>query len=462
MSVYYPQASMILNVLWEDFGNEGDASLQKLYTLPIIAKRVTVHRNDYTTADTFDAEIDYKNFPFDPRCIRACGVSIFIQDMKRVYDGDNAATLINPSADNVVFQGFVDEESLEFDDDKRTVRFEGRDFTSLLIDAKYLENKPIPLTTPLDEILSSLLAQLRATEQIKLDNRTGRTLPTLGSFAPDFGALGAHKNVGKDDTYWEIIQDLVSRAGLIAFIELDKLVLTTPRVLYDKSNAKQFVYGHNIKTLKFKRKLGRHKGFNITVRYMDLATKKVLQVKLPEEGTATWSQKTGIPAKRVQVPVVKPDGTLDTPKDAPFTAFLVANIKDNAQLIEVGEKIFEEMSRQQIEGEFDTHEMDTKDKEKKCFNLTKLMVATPIGIEIDAGDMKGMTRFTTPQERERFLRSRCYEPNIARAMSKTMGKFTPVFYTKAATFTVDSESGFKMHVEFLNFIDLDNKGIDFG
>lgn len=462
MSFYYPQASMILNVLWEDFGNDKDASLQKLYTLPIIARRVTVHRNDYTTADTFDAEIDYKNFPFDPRCIRACGVSIFIQDMKRVYNGDNSATLIKPSEQNVVFQGFVDEESIEFDEEKRTVRFEGRDFTALLIDAKYLENKPIPLTTPLDQVLTTLLGQLKATEQIKLDNRTGKTLPTLAEFAPDFGAMGAHKNVGKDDTYWEIIQDLVSRAGLIAFIELDKLVLTTPRVLYDKSNAKQFVYGHNVKTLKFKRKLGRHKGFNIVVRYMDLATKKVLQAKIPEEGTADWSAKTGIPTKRVQVPVVKPDGTLDTPKDAPFTSFLVSNIKSQEQLVEVGQKIFEEMSRQQIEGELETKEMDTKDKLGACFDLTKLMVATPIGIEIDAGDMKGMSRFTTPQERERFLRARWYEPTIARAMAKTMGKFTPVFYTKAATFTVDAETGFKLHVEFLNFIDLDNKGIDFG
>lgn len=97
MSVYYPQASMILNVLWEDFGNSKDGDLQKLYTLPIIARRVTVHRNDYTTADTFDAEIEYKNFPFDPRCIRACGVAIYIQDMKRVYEDDNGATRIIPS-----------------------------------------------------------------------------------------------------------------------------------------------------------------------------------------------------------------------------------------------------------------------------------------------------------------------------------------------------------------------------
>lgn len=462
MSVYYPQAVMTLRVLWEDFGNAQDDSLQKLYTLPILARRLSVHINDYTTADTFDAEIDYKQFPFDPRCIRACGVTIHLADTKKVFRADNKLNLIEPSEENTIFQGFVDEESIEFDEEKRTVRFEGRDFTSLLVDAKYLEGKPIPLTTPLDVLLEDLLSQLKSTEQIKLDNRTGKELPTIGQFAPDFGALGSSKNTTKDDNYWSIIQDLVARAGLIAFIELDKLVISTPRILYDERNAKIFVYGHNVRNLRYKRKLGRHKGFNVRVRYMDIAAKQVLTATIPEEGTQSWSDTTGIPLKRVQVPVIKPDGTLDQPKDAPIITFRVANVKNKQHLVEIGEKIFEEMSRQQIEGDFETRDMETIDKEKNIFDLTKLRVATPISITINQGDLQGISRLSSPSDREKFLIARGYDSRVARAFAETMGKFKQIFYTKSATFTLDAERGFSLKVDFLNFINLDNKGIDFG
>lgn len=463
MSYYYPQAVMTLRVIWEDFDLKSDASLQKVYTLPIIARRITVNFNDYTTADTFDCEIEYKNFPFDPRCIRSCGVTIHMQDMKTIFRDDNALNIIEPSDANTIFQGFVDEESLKFDDDKRVVRFEGRDFTALLIDAKYLEGKPLDQGQPLDVLLAGLLTTLKSVQQLKVDNRTGKTLPALKQFYPDFGSpLAGQKNTGRDDTYWEIIQDLSARAGLIAYVELDKLVISTPRVLYNKSNAKQFVYGTNIKNLEFKRKLGRQKGFNIIVRCLDLQTKTVIDAKIPEEATDDWCKDTGVSKKRVQVPVIKPDGTQDVPKDAPFMAFRVTNIADKQHLIGVGEKIYEELSRQQIEGSFETHEMETPDKTGTCFDLTKLRIGTPVAIEIDQGDLAGISRLTSVSQRERFLTDHCYEPVIARAFAKSMGKFMPVFYTKGATFTLDADTGYKLKIDFLNFIDLDNKGIDFG
>lgn len=462
MGVYYPQAVMILRVLWEDFSLKSDARLQQVYKLPIIARRVTVHINDYTTADTFDAEIDYKNFPFDPRCIRSCGVSIYIQDMKRIFRDDNRLNILEPSEENVVFQGFVDEESVTFDDDKRVVKLEGRDFTSLLLDEKYLQGKPVVLTTPLDQLLKDLLAQVKGAAEIKVENRTGASLPPVERFYPDFNQpLAGRKNVAKNDTYWEIIQDIIARAGLIAFIELDKLVISLPRVLYNENATKQFVYGGNIKNLTYKRKLGRHKGFNVAVRSMDLSLKKVELVQIPKEGTPAWSEKTGVKLEEVMVSVMKADGTLDTPKVAPYLAFRISDVTNREQLISHAEGIFEELSRQQIEGNFETHEMEVSEVSGKCFDVTKLRVGAPVGIEISQGDLEGISRLTTVDERERFLKARCFEPTVARAFAMSMGKFSPTFFTKSAMFTVDADSGFKLKVDFLNFIKIDGKGFDF-
>ena len=454
---------MTLRVLWEDFGLKSDAALQEVYTLPVLARRLTVDINDYTQADTFDAEIDYKSFPFDPRTIRACAVTIHMEDRKQIFRGDNRLNLLEPTPENTIFQGFVDEESIQFDDDKRSVRFEGRDFTAILIDTKYLEGKPIDTKTPLNDLIAQLLSGVRSTQEIKVDNRTGTTLPTLAQFYPEFGQpLAGQKNTEKDDSYWDIIQSLVTKAGLIAFIELDKLVISTPRVLHDKNNAKKFIYGRNIKNLKFKRKLGRQKGFNVRVRYLDLGTKTVSTADIPEQASDEFIARTQLPRKRIQIPQVMPNGELGTPKDAPFMTFRVTNVKNEDQLKAIAEKIFEEISLQQLEGDFETHEMCTSDEADIEFDLLKLRNGTPIRIEVDQGDLEGFKRQGSTSARTKFLVDRCYNPVVAEALAKTYGKFETVFYTKSVRYSMDADTGFKIAVNFINFIDLDARSLGLG
>jgi hypothetical protein len=462
---------MTLRVLWEDFQLTSDASLQKVYTLPILARSITVNINDYTQADTFSCEIDYKSFPFDPRLIRACAVTIHFEDKGQVFKGDNQLNLITPTKENTIFQGFVDEESIEFREESRTVKFEGRDFTAILLDTKYLEGVPVDVGTPLDELIRSLLAAIPAASDIKVVNRTDTTLPTIKQFYPQFGEkLGGQKNTEKDDSYWDLIQRLITNAGLICYIELDSLVISAPSVLYKKDKAVRFIYGRNIKNLNFKRKIGRQKGFNVAVRCLNLESKEVLIAQIPKECTADFTERTQIQPLEVQIPQVNPDGSKGEPKPAPYVTFRVTNIRDKNQLIKVGENIFEEMSRQQLEGSFETHEMCTRDLDKKEFDILKLRCSTPLSIEIDQGDMKNLDALfnrydaKVPKQIEartseiaKFLKARCYAPEVAEVIAKTYRKFEPIFYTKSVTYNLDSDNGFRVSVEFINFIDLERK-----
>ena len=179
MSLYYPQAAIVLGVIWEDFDNEEEKFLQEVYSLPILARSTSVEINDYREADAFTAEIDYKAFPFDPRTIRACRITIHMEDREKVFDG-NVLNKIKPSTENTVFVGYVDEESITYNDRDRTVRMEGRDLTSLFIDAKYL-GSPISLSKPLDQVLTDLFKYQVATENMKLENRTGEVLPVISA-----------------------------------------------------------------------------------------------------------------------------------------------------------------------------------------------------------------------------------------------------------------------------------------
>jgi hypothetical protein len=470
MTVYYPQAAMTLRVTFENFRNDADFILNEVYTMRITPKSVNVNINDYTQADTFSAEVDYKNFPFDPRSIRSIGATVHMANVEHIVNeygeveqlvpAGTGNSIIEESTQNVVFMGFADEDNIRLDEASRTVRFEGRDFTALLIDTPF-DMGSLDLFRPLTVVLRQILANLEATRNIYVLNKTGEILPTIGQFAPAYTPLAATKNKKRNETYWDVIQDLVGRAGLIAYIELDKLVVAKPRALFDESESKQFIYGKNITNLELKRKIGRLKDNNVRVLSLNLEQKEVIQADIPREAGASWRRALGLLSGDVKRTRLKPlaDGSMSEVKEtAPFLTFRVPNIASKSQLTEIGQNIYEEMGRQQIEGSFETREMAICDKSNigypKEFNVTKIRNATPIEIEIHHEDLEGIRRVDSLAARTQYLIDKCYDTRIAQALATAMGKLGTPFYTKAVEFRFDSQRGFTMKLDFINQIEI--------
>lgn len=495
MSVYYPQGVVVLRVLLEDFSTKS-VRLQKTYKWTVIAKELKVNLNSYSEADTFDCTIDYKNLPFDPRIIRSLGVSIHIENKKQIFDLATGGGLdpITPTKDNVVFQGFADNDSITLDESSRVVKIEGRDFTSLLIDREYLGD-PILLTKPVNKVIRDLLDQLPQTKVDPADKGQGleiellgleeKDLPTIANLTTSKGPLDGAKNARKKRSYWDKIQELVNDSGLIAYVSIDKLVITKPRNLYDRAKSKVFVYGRNVKNLEFERKLGRQKGFNIRVVSLNLKDKKLEEARIPEEASDEWIKDIGIKKEAIRLPVAKvagPDnqeqGATDPEGEvAPYMTFKVSqDITSKEQLVKIGEKIYEELGRQQIEGKLTTMEMKVYNKESGFFDATKFRVGTPIEIRIDQGDLEGLNKLLPPaarnaeqdkeaqkgiEQRQRaivdFLKRRGYvgeKGQIAEAMAEALTRFDTPFYTKAVTFSLSQDRGFSMDLDFINFVEI--------
>jgi len=478
MSYFYPQAAILLNVVWEDFNDSTNESLQKLYTIPISARSVTVNINDYTQADTFSAEIDYKNFPFDPRTIRSCGVNIYMEDREKLFKSDGSLDLLVPSSKNVIFQGFVDTDKITLDENKRSVSLEGRDFTSLLIDLQYFGN-PVAMEGPIGQVIQKLLLENKSTEKIIVENRTGEPLINLSSLAMDFENTSNKKNIRKDMSYWDLIQRIVNKSALIAYIELDKLVITKPQNLFSKKDTKLFVFGGNLSRLEFERKLGRMKGFNLHIMSMDIKNKTVIEAKIPEEGEDEWIKSLGIRKAPVTVAKIGADGKPLVGTDAepaPYVMFKVADIPSKEQVIKKGQEIFETMSRQQIEGSLTTRDMKIPGNNGTCFDATQFRTAIPIEIGIDQGDLAGINVLVAKSrelqqhkgpndEKDKalvknkqlitnFLVSRAYEQNIAGALADCLIKINTTFYTREVELTLDQDNGFSMKIKFINFIEV--------
>lgn len=468
MGVFYPQCAVTLRVRWEDFGDKAER-FQKVWTMNILARRVRVNINDYLQADSFDMEVDFRNFPFDPRTIRAVGVTIHMQDMRKLVDESGKEVQIRPTRDNAIFIGFADEEGITFDESKRTVKLEGRDFTGLLIDQKYL-GPPIDLEQTIEQLFFNLLSDLPAAADILVTNRVGEPLPVLAKFMPDKEEGSGKKNPKRQESYWDVIQDVVARAGLIAYIELDRLIITRPRVLYNREKSKIFIYGLNVSNFEMKRKIGRKKNFNVVVRSLNLETKEVLEAKIPAEATDEWSKETGITNEEVRLTEIGTDGQPvppDKQKPAPYQSFRVANINNKEQLVKIGEGIYEEIGRQQLEGSFQTKDMyvaeadpsaltSIPDEDKiKIFKVLEIRIGTPVLLEVDQSDIRQLARFTRLEEKSKYLVDRGYDKNLADLIATNIKRLDTVFYTKAVEFQFD-ENGFRCKIDFLNFIEVGN------
>lgn len=528
MSYYYPRAAMQLRVLPEDYGLSSDASKEETTVFNVQCRDVVVNRNDYKTADTFTAEVDYKSFPFDPRTIRACGVVIYMQDMGKNYNDDGSLAIIQPGAEtaidptisNAVFIGFVDEDEIIFDDLGRKVMFTGRDCTALLIDQKYTSVKavphsPDPLATkgakitskvvgpffpnqPLNIAIQNLLSTFPATQSIRVYASPGVVMPIMSTYDPAFGnklAGGMNTGGGKRESYWDIIQDLAGRAGLICYMGISStadgqiaptIFLVTPKdqgldinLLTGQTNTEtlddiKIIYGQNVKNLKFKRKIGRMKNFNIQV--ISRNQKEVISAKIPEEATIAWLNKYDFPltdghGTPALVPKLRPDGTIDDTSNqyAPYITFPYPKIGSKAALIQIAQTLYEQYSLQQLEGEFTTWEMlgrgTTKDSNLNdkysytAYDLTQIKKGQTICIEMASPDIAAISRFPSNLDRVYYLTERGYDPNLAILIATTIQPMSARFQIKSYRMHIGQDTGWELTVEFYNLIDNTNRMI---
>ncbi len=528
MSYYYPRAAIQLKILPEDYEVKSDPVTQQTFTVTIQPRDVTITRNDYRTADTFTCEIDYKNFPFDPRTIRSAGISIYMEDAGSLINKDGSLneirpgdpTAVDPTISNCVFIGFVDDDEIIFDDNGRKVTLSGRDCTSLLIDQKYYSGvgpkvvanvpgislpgeqsvafatvqSPFKANLPLDKAIKRLLSHFPATAVIDVVGSPDQVYPIIASYDSGFGnKLGATMNTGggKRESYWDIILDLADRAGLVCFMGIGRtkdglaipaIYLVTPRdngLSIDPVTKKQstttaddikIIYGQNVKNLKFKRKLGRLKNFNIQV--ISRNGKKVIAAKIPEQANADWCKKYGISRNPVYIPTLMPNGAVDQTQNrlAPYITFPYEKIQNHAALVLIGQTAYEQYSLQQLEGSFTTFEMLGRGLNmdvaaaasllgvdpNKCsiiFDMTQIRKGQNLCIEIDPPDLDEISRFKDNNTRASYLMEKGYSQDVAQLLAQTVGKMSPRFQIKSYTMKLNQDSGFQLDVNFYNLID---------
>jgi hypothetical protein len=325
--VYYPQARAILQVVFDGFGDTARDS--PVTVIPVLPRDVTIHRNSYSQADSWELTFDAGDLPVDPAFIRSGAVEIYIfqtdgVDTRIVDRRDPLSSLDDPGttprdpvdtallgarrlgqadteeaqaranrdrfagAARPLIAGLFDQSDLDLSEDGKWVSIQGQDYTAHLLSLQWPPQangraRKVPIGAPLDQLLASILAEADPDGQLQLVTRgiTG-PLPVVG----EKEARGNRRGISVDanTNYWDVMYGLALRHGFILYVDALDVVLARPRNL-DADSAgriKRMAWGTNLANLRLSRELGKEQSPTILVRGYDPVTRRVVEAEYPE------------------------------------------------------------------------------------------------------------------------------------------------------------------------------------
>lgn len=419
MRVSYPWAAVVLKLIFEDD--------EEVVTQPVFPVEVTVEKNSYNEADTAKAELNFREFPFDPRMCKSM--------VMLVHMGVLATPTESPriDEDNLIFIGFVDVNTIDFDENNTRVILEARDYTALLLDTTYPE-EAVDIGKPLKEVIEEILAKEPPFAEIKVELMGIEETPVLGDFKSERNRKQASV---KEQSYWDLIVDMTQQSGLICFIEKDKLIIQEAQSLGDDSRIEPFVFGKNLTKLNISRDFRKPSRVNIEVRSYDDKNKKTLVARYPDPPVS----------KKVVV-------NEDSKEKFEYQRFVVKNINSEDQLKKIAKSIYWQLVRGEVKGGLETEETNSISADNAL--LMNLSHGKGIYAGFDFGEGQ-IVQTMRPGERENYLRGLGYEPAIASKLSQLFDsdRLNGPYYVHKASHRFTVEDGYGLGLEFINFVDAD-------
>ncbi len=428
-------------------------------TIPLLIRKAVHEQNDHMHADTLRLSLDGRDIAgVDPRLLRSAVV---------VFHMGNADDFGHwePTTENVQFIGAMSEVSRSASDgDPLIVEIECMDYTQF-----YLRRKPYPT-----DGIPSYSMDLREAWQLICDHvgyydaEEGKIvssvsalrdalefsddiqeIPRLGQAVAERFAKLSKVPVHPNSDAWSCWLQAVGMCGLISYIDGDRCVVTTATNLYTSRDTPRLIWGKNIRSFSERRKEAiANKG--IGVSSFD-----------PLSGTtyeAFWPPIGDPELKRKQVKATKKrpitEDRLRQAEDR--TYFAIPGITSLAQLTLAARRVYEERSRQELEGSISTVEMFAETVSGEQFDLLRLRAGDDIRVEFEQRDREMISAMESQADRIEYLEKRGYSREVASLLAESGDDQTlrdPTFYVRRVVTTLDYTSpSFEVQVDFVNKI----------
>lgn len=478
---------------------EGSSPDTRFSRSGIIPMRMSVERNGFRFADTATITINWKDVPFDPRIVRAAGVELVMGAVKgsefaagyagrKLPSGLPASTLNTDTGQKLGgsftnFVGWVDDWGLKHGDKADTVVLECRDYTALFLDTPMTPGDGIDLSKPFIEGIQEFIDQYPVVagmpvifgdvgEDPRVDPPApGQNIPPQNKSRK--GKKAKRKRSGSQKmSLWDHITDVTVAFGFVPIVRGYQLRIIDPRTRLgslDTPAPRRMVFGRNLETLEFDRKLGGNKVPIVEVRAYDPTIKRVRWARWP---TDTGQPKSGIGGITARPPKAfpnqpTPSGAVADERVSIFT--LDRAILGVGSLERLARQMYNQIGRQEIEGNFTTKEISSWNlNEDRPFpvedaDLLDLHSGEPVELLVAPRDPRfpeetpnssAAVAALPERSREDYLVRQGFSQDTARNFARLQeaAAFQTVFRANNVRIEMDNESGMAITVDFINFI----------
>ncbi len=471
-------------------------------------RAVSVARNGFREADTATIELDWKDVPFDPRVVRACGVEILLgvisaENFARGFEGqrnsrgqllsiiDSGLNASQIPGSATRFVGWVDDWSVTYSEDGDRVSLECRDWTAPFLDTPVRQGDGVDLNLPITEGIQKFIdgyASVRGIPVIWGDTNQSPNVkpPVPGEDIPPAskakgGKVAKAKQGGSGNpNLWDHITDVCLSTGIIPVMRDYELRIIEPRTLNKDSRAKAraMVFGKNLSELSFGRLIGGSTEVNpVEVHAVDNTIDRTRFARWPVGPDGVQSGIIGV------TPTPKPTIANQVPPsgqnvDEKYLVYVLTQPNVNPRALErAARNLYEEVSRQEIEGSFTTRDASSWDLgEGEPFSperadLLTLRTGEPVQLLIAAQNPTSPEIVPSTaaeiaslslEARVNYLVDKGYAQEVAQqvaALQEASG-FVTVFRTRSVNIEMDRDDGLSISVDFINYIVIRDEGVD--
>jgi len=454
MAYYRPRMAARLSVpVW---GSSQERIEQEdgsgLVEFNVRVRRSEISRNDHNHADSSEVTVDWLDAGVDPRLLSNAIVEVYIGN------ADESGQWDMPREDRR-FIGIATDVERESDESNRSVRIQALDFTALFIESKPYPEEGVPNYGMTLEDAWKLICQHAGgkdtsgqwfkSAEFLADKLTPRGVdswpPSFSKVAPPRLKTALAKTpipIKKGADAWAIWQQCCGMFGLISWIYQDSVIVTTATNYYTRSNPPRFVWGKNILSLRERRNCSLS-GKKVALVSYDPLTGELVQVWYPPRGEE--GKKKGKASKR--------GGKADD-----YDVFEYNGITDEAALQSICQRVYEERSRQELEGTIVTSEMFIDGLDGRSADLLKLGSGQDVRIEVEQETMDGLKGIDSIADRVAYLEARGYRRTMAQLLAKNqeaLSLLSAVFHTRGVRTTLETDEkggSFEIEIQYCNRI----------
>jgi hypothetical protein len=418
-------------------------------TFTVYPKRVRIERNDHNHADTCSIALDWTMAGVDARMLDDATAEVHL-------DNADANGIWLPSEKSVRFAGVVKEvDSSRSGDEAAEVTLECVDYTELFLTAKPFGSSGVPkLSQTIKEAWQTIVAQTPGAEvlanRIVFEGVDPATV--IGKGVPERFRRLDYVQTKPETDGWAVWMTTVGMLGLISFIHKDTCIVTTATNYYTEQDAPKMVWGQNILSWHENRATAlARKG--VCISSYDPLSRQTREAYWPPIGDERIKRK-----RKTSKKVLTTDQIRQREERDYFTS---PGITNEAELEAFAQRVYEERSRQELEGSISTPLMWVETEGHKSFDLLDLRAGETVRVEVEPGQRQLLASLATEAERLNYLAERGYSEGAAQLIVSNMKNFADLdarFLTKAVTLEceVDEDSGsFNIDIDYVNRIQID-------